>query len=261
MKKDTMKTSSSLLALLISISPLAFADEGTKKKADRSPDTAFDSAETPAQAPESGSDFSTSATIYLASNYIFRGQTQTQNRAAIQGSFDVTHASGLGVGGFVSNVDIAFEATPTKTEADTYVTYNKTLGDHGFGAMAIWYNYVETPHWNAMEYSLYYRYSFAKLDAMWMPNYFGYDTESFYTRLSLNIPVTAKNGILLSAGHTSFDDDAKVSMKDYQDFKLGVTHTADQFNVEFSFTDTERKNTADVKQKDRALTVILSRSF
>ena len=50
------------------------------------------------------SDFTASYNVGLFSQYIFRGLTQTNNKPALQGGFDVNHKSGLYIGGWASNV-------------------------------------------------------------------------------------------------------------------------------------------------------------
>ena len=59
----------------------------------------------PAAVEAPKSDFSVSGNVGLFSDYIFRGYTQTENNPALQGGFDVEHASGLYAGVWASNVD------------------------------------------------------------------------------------------------------------------------------------------------------------
>jgi uncharacterized protein (TIGR02001 family) len=53
---------------------------------------------------EAKSDFTTSGSVGLFSQYIFRGLTQTDRRPALQGNFDINHSSGLYLGAWASNV-------------------------------------------------------------------------------------------------------------------------------------------------------------
>lgn len=73
-------------------------------------------------APASSSAFAVSGNVALTSNYVFRGVTQTNNHAAIQGGFDLTKTpiSGLTAGVWASNVDTGAKAG---TEADLYANY------------------------------------------------------------------------------------------------------------------------------------------
>ena len=53
---------------------------------------------------EAKSDFTTSGSVGLFSQYIFRGLTQTDRDPALQGNFDINHASGLYLGIWSSNI-------------------------------------------------------------------------------------------------------------------------------------------------------------
>ena len=53
---------------------------------------------------EAKSDFTTSGSVGLFSQYIFRGLTQTDRNPALQGNFDINHTSGLYLGMWGSNV-------------------------------------------------------------------------------------------------------------------------------------------------------------
>jgi uncharacterized protein (TIGR02001 family) len=53
---------------------------------------------------EAKSDFTTSGSVGLFSQYIFRGLTQTDRDPALQGNFDINHSSGLYLGMWGSNV-------------------------------------------------------------------------------------------------------------------------------------------------------------
>src|SRR5258707_3952457 len=61
-------------------------------------------AQTPAPAAPA-SDHTFTANVALASQYIFRGLTQTNEKPAIQGGFDYSHASGVYVGTWLSNIN------------------------------------------------------------------------------------------------------------------------------------------------------------
>jgi hypothetical protein len=61
-----------------------------------------------------------SANVTLASDYVFRGVSQTDNQMAIQGGFDWGHDSGFYVGTWASNVDSQFfGGAPTRRSSST----------------------------------------------------------------------------------------------------------------------------------------------
>jgi len=65
---------------------------------------------------ETGLTLAPTATI--ASDYLFRGISQTRSRPAWQGAFELTHTSGVYIGGFISNV--RFAGTDARQEVDAF---------------------------------------------------------------------------------------------------------------------------------------------
>lgn len=70
-----------------------------------------------------------SGNLTLASDYRFRGLTQTQKRPVVQGTFDGVHASGLYLGLFASSVSQAAYNNGSGTEIDVYGGYRFAWGD------------------------------------------------------------------------------------------------------------------------------------
>lgn len=72
-------------------------------------------------------DVSMSAT--LATDYIWRGQSQTAGAGAVQGSLDIGHESGVYIGAWASNIDAdAFGGS--SVEIDYYIGYGADLTDN-----------------------------------------------------------------------------------------------------------------------------------
>ena len=61
-------------------------------------------AQAAAPVPEAKSPHTFTANVALASDYVFRGLTQTNAKPAIQGGFDYSHASGFYAGTWLSNI-------------------------------------------------------------------------------------------------------------------------------------------------------------
>ncbi len=94
-------------------------------------------------ASASADDLSFSSNVTLASNYLYRGISQTGKNPTVQGGFDLSHASGLYAGVWASSIswlgDIGIPNSGT--EIDTYVGYKGTAGDFGYDAGFLRYNY------------------------------------------------------------------------------------------------------------------------
>ncbi|QWE18565.1 TorF family putative porin [Polynucleobacter corsicus] len=92
----------------------------------------------PAAAPEAPEVSPITANVTVASSYVYRGLTQTNNKPAIQGGFDYAHDSGFYVGNWNSNISWisdGYNQTPTTTapiEMDFYAGVKKELIGEGF---------------------------------------------------------------------------------------------------------------------------------
>jgi uncharacterized protein (TIGR02001 family) len=80
---------------------------------------------------EAKSDFTTSGSVGLFSQYIFRGLTQTDRNPALQGNFDINHSSGLYLGMWGSNVSWLRDkyGDPSTTTVTSDSTYYRSGGN------------------------------------------------------------------------------------------------------------------------------------
>ena len=84
------------------------------------------------------------ANVGITSNYVFRGETQTDDGPAIQGGVDFTHESGIYAGIWASNVEDSF-VHDKGYEYDLYAGYNFKVNDKvGFDIGYIAYRYTST---------------------------------------------------------------------------------------------------------------------
>lgn len=90
-----------------------------------------------------------SANAAIASNYIWRGVTQTTDQAAGQGGIDWGNDSGLYVGTWVSNVN--FGNSDDGYEMDVYAGFSGEAGGLGYDLGVISYQYPVTPEFNFTE--------------------------------------------------------------------------------------------------------------
>ncbi len=75
----------------------------------------------------------------IASNYIWRGVSQTTDQAAGQGGLDWGHDSGIYAGTWVSNVD--FSGLGDGYEMDVYAGYSGEVDGFGYDVGVISYQY------------------------------------------------------------------------------------------------------------------------
>ena len=88
-----------------------------------------------------------SANVALTSNYVFRGQTQTDDGAAIQGSYDIKQSKddmGWYAGAFASNVDLGGN---TGLEVDLFGGWKGSFGKQsamGYDVGVVIYEYTDS---------------------------------------------------------------------------------------------------------------------
>jgi len=188
------------------------------------------------------------STWTLASDYDFRGITQTASDPAIQASIDYAHDSGWYVGAWASNVD--FGPADVDWELDLYTGFSGTTGEGGLGydVGLIYYSYPDEADFNYFE-----AYGSLSKDwfkgKIWYSNDFGGDstsgsTPAWYVEANGTFPLPANFSILAHAGY-SFGDYWKDADSEYFDYSLGVGYTVGNFNLALKFIDGSDLKAAD----------------
>ena len=99
-------------------------------------------AQTAAPAAEAAaSPHTLTGNVGLFSSYRFRGIDQTAGKPALQGGFDYSHASGIYVGNWNSNVSSGAGFPEANLEMDFYGGYKMAFGDFGIDVGGIYYYY------------------------------------------------------------------------------------------------------------------------
>ncbi len=101
-----------------------------------------------ASAEDIGGGWDLSANVTLASEYVWRGISQSQGKGAIQGGADLAHESGFYVGTWASNVDFDSEAS---SEWDFYTGYSFDAGPVALDFGLLQYTYTEQSSLNFLE--------------------------------------------------------------------------------------------------------------
>ena len=97
----------------------------------------------------SSSDFSLDGSVALTSDYRYRGISQSDDEAAIQGSINLNHTSGLHAGIWASSVDFNDpEYSEATLEADYTVGYSFNVSSLG---VDVGYIYNTLPHGKAFD--------------------------------------------------------------------------------------------------------------
>ena len=203
-----------------------------------------------------------SSTWTLASDYDFRGITQTAQDPALQASLDFATENGWYVGGWASNVDFCASGTAcldADYEVDLYTGFTGTVGDAGptWDAGIVYYTYEKSAY--------NYPEIYVGLSKDWLKaklsysNDFGGDTTAgktpaFYVEGSAAVPLRVGFTLLTHAGY-SFGDywddlhDAGTGGK-YFDYSVGVGYTHGNFNFAVKWIDGSDLKEADGTRGD-----------
>jgi len=107
-----------------------------------------------------------SANIGVASNYYFRGITQTDDSAAVSGGIDYAHDSGFYLGTWMSNVDFGGKED---VEVDGYAGFGGDIGDTGLAYdISGWYYWYPGAGGDAQGGDLDYGELSASLSFWWL---------------------------------------------------------------------------------------------
>ncbi len=194
------------------------------------------------------SAYTITSNVAIVSNYLFRGISQTGANPAMQGGFDLAHASGVYVGVWGSSISWlsdAGTATNAGVEIDTYAGYKGTAGPIGYDVGYLRYNYPGTYGANvkadtdeiygALTYSfLTAKYSYALGDTFGTAKAAG----TYYAELNASYTV-GETGYTLGAhyGRQEFQGVNKGSLS-YSDYKLNVSKDFSGYVVGLAYSGT-----------------------
>jgi uncharacterized protein (TIGR02001 family) len=205
-------------------------------------------AQTQAPAP----DYTLTGNLTLASDYRFRGVSQTNRKPALQGGFDFAHKSGFYAGNWNSNINSDLYAG-ANLEMDFYGGYKGSLGPVNYDIGAIYYYYpgsgdaAGTSKIDNTE--LYVGASYGPFSAKYfhaVSDYFSLpdSKNSYYIDLAAAFDLGGGWGVNAHVGYTdtkNYGGDAF----DYTDYKVGVTKDLNGFLLGAAYTGTKKNVFAD----------------
>lgn len=189
-----------------------------------------------------------SMNIAAVSNYYWRGVSQTDAEAAVQGGIDYEDASGFYVGTWTSNVDFG---DGTSHELDLYGGFAGEAGGLGYDVGYIYYAYPDSPgdiDFGEVYGELSYD-AFAVGVAVTTNNGDDNDDALFesgdvYTYVNAGFPLAESYSLNLAAGFYAFTNDGDPGVGDADYFHLAAGIEKDvgdfgsvSFNAEFADID------------------------
>lgn len=209
--------------------------------------------------------FDVSMTATLASDYIWRGQSQTNGAGAVQGSLDIAHESGLYVGAWASTIDDATFAG-SDMEIDYYVGYGANITEElSYDLSWNTYTYPQASGLNVDEW-------IGKLSAygLTVGAKYAYDPASaLYTFVNYDYELPYQVGLGLGFGRTDTKNAGNGSDEKYNDWYVSLSKTVATVDVALTYSDTDIDGDSCVNNFgytssdscDTNLTVSVSKSF
>ncbi len=185
-----------------------------------------------------------SANIGVVSSYFFRGFSETDGGAAVQGGLDWEAPTGLYVGTWASNVDFG---DSTSYELDLYLGFANEL-DNGLGYDFgyIYYAYPDAP--DSADFGEIYgelSYSLFSVGLAYVVNDSSDSalvTDDMYFYAGLSVPLDNEFSLGFLVGRTAFDDS---DAEDYTHFTASLakdTGTLGEFSFNLEYEDTFDKD-------------------
>ena len=180
-----------------------------------------------------------SANIGATSNYVWRGMTQTDDRAAIQGGVDYAHDSGFYAGTWASNVDFP-GAGDTGAEVDFYAGFGGEISGIGYDLGYVYFAYPQ--HDDADFGEIYGSASFSMFTvglAYTANSDFNSDGDLYYYG-SATFDLPQDFSITGTVGQYSSDDEALVE-DGYTHYQIDIGKSAGDFgDFTMSFSDNDQ---------------------
>jgi len=209
-----------------------------------------------------------SSTITVASDYDFRGITQTGLSPALQGSLDWEAENGLYAGLWGSNIDFGqdpgdgFDTVDLNVEVDLILGYAGDFTEaFGYDVGATYYKYLgnddeqDTADFDYLE--LYAglgitQYASAKL--WYSPDFSNSGESAWYLEANGDIPLIWGIGLALHAGYNAGDywDSDEIGLAEFVDYSVGLTRTFGRFDFAVKYIDG-----SDLKEADCSKSSVL----
>jgi uncharacterized protein (TIGR02001 family) len=220
-----------------------------------------------------------SATTTFATDYVFRGISQTNEDPAIQGSLDYAHPVGFYVGLWGSNVDESI--SKGNIELDFYAGYGRELfNNFSFDLSIIYYLYPGSGDGHEPDYvegHLGLSYALSSLPLAptmgvgyyYSPDFFGEDGDGHYVNGKLELSLPYGFGLAGELGYQWVEGDKLTGHGlgeggedgfDYAHWRVGLSKELLGFNLDLSYHNTSEEDLLG-EIGDERLVFMISRSF
>lgn len=205
------------------------------------------------------------AGVSLTSDYRFRGLSNSNRDAAVQGWVQYDHESGFFANIWASNVDFQDSSTyDSSVEVDFTVGYNHKFSENTTGTLkAVYYSYPDAdapagaPHYSYFEGIAAVSHDFGAAavsgEIDWSPDYFGETGDAVSIKAGVTVPVLEKFAFMdkltasANVGYQWIDSNISsppgdfgfYGTPDYLYFDIGASANWEIFTVDLRWIDTD----------------------
>lgn len=197
-----------------------------------------------------------SANVTLATDYTFRGISQTGERGAIQGGFDWAGESGLYAGIWASNINFGGDAS---TEMDYYGGFaGETDGGFGYDIGFIYYDYENESEFDYLEFALGFSYADFSVGVNYSDEFGDGGPKYWYYSAGYEMALTEEFSLGLSIGYTDTNQDIWGGEDTYLDYGITLGYSAYDLDFALALIGTD---VDDVDEADDRIVFSVSKSF
>lgn len=183
-----------------------------------------------------------SATAILATDYMHRGVSQTDNSGTIQFGLDYAHESGIIAGLFLSNVDYNSD---THREQDIYLGYATRFANGlSINGNVLFIGYQNESELNYTEYTVGAAYKWLNARYQYANDYSGTGGSGEYFEAGITVPINNDFTLGARAGHSNFDSTAGIN--DYNNYSLSISTFYNNFGMRLTATKTDDNQFGDL---------------
>ncbi|MEM6583978.1 MAG: TorF family putative porin [Pseudomonadota bacterium] len=195
----------------------------------------------------SADDFEISGNIALTSDYRFRGISQSDEDAAVQGGFDAEFSPGfyLGVWGSSVDFDTNGEGFDGSLELDYYGGWSSSIGDTDFG-IDVGYIYYDYPGDDGDEgdYQEFYvggSWKDFSIQVNYSDDYYGETGDFFYYAAGASFALGENFSLDLHVGYNDFEDTGFFATDEdaYTDWSVTLGYSVFGVDLSVAYVDTD----------------------
>jgi len=202
---------------------------------------------------EEESPHTISANVLLATEYLYRGITQTNEDPTLQGGFDYGHASGFYIGTWASNLEFNPSTSDAASlEIDFYAGYGFSAGGLDFDLGYLYYMYTGQNEDAGADYDFWEIYGSVgkefggslapsvSVGFAWSPDFYGEDDDGIYVNGSFGMSLPAGISPYFNIGYQDVSGDKTTPAGfDYWHYAIGASKDVGPLTLDISWNDAD----------------------